>query len=202
MIFQLFPIQTTVSFSAVQAAGLLLRRSNGVTGVTDASGSCARCERGWKLCRWGGDMVRVQTRWEGAKELFQIHAYLFVLLVNNFFRHAPPASLLHMYVYMCIYIYINMYVMYVYMYIYTYTLGYIIELVRIGGGKSIQLEDFPAGHIRLAEGFPPPADGGVYVVWGMVAMKITMSNRQINQTWPYGYGSKLPQSNWIVHTSY
>ena len=59
-----------------------------------------------------------------------------------------------------------MYVMYVYMYIYTYTLGYIIELVRIGGGKSIQLEDFPAGHIRLAEGFPPPADGGVYVVWG------------------------------------
>ena len=150
MIFQLFPIQTTVSFSAVQAAGLLLRRSNGVTEVTDASGSCARCERGWKLCRWGGDMVRVQTRWEGAKELFQIHAHLFVLLVNIFFRHAPPLTFA-----------------YVYIYIYTYIHPRVYN--RIGPNwwwEIFQLEDFPAGHIRLAEGFPPPADGGVYVVWG------------------------------------
>jgi hypothetical protein len=105
----------------------LLRRSNGVTEVTDASGSCARCERGWKLCRWGGDMVRVQTRWEGAKELFQIHAHLFVLLVNNFFRHAPPLTFAYIYIYI---------------HTHTYTLGYIIELVRIGGGKSSNWRTF------------------------------------------------------------
>jgi hypothetical protein len=57
----------------------------------------------------------------------------------------------------------------IYIYIHTYTYIHPRVYNRIGPNwwwEIFQLEDFPAGHIRLAEGFPPPADGGVYVVWG------------------------------------
>lgn len=63
------PEPPQVAQAAHNAAGLLLRRSNGVTGVTDASGSCARCERGERvLAPWAEDGFDYEATVEAVDE--------------------------------------------------------------------------------------------------------------------------------------
>ena len=108
----------------VEAAGLLLRRLRNGNGVSDASGSCAQCERGRKLWWWGGDMVRSNPKMGWGPSHFRYTLELVgetVVPSASFLRPArgPRPPFLHF-----------------------------PRVYQIASGKpSIQLEDFPAGHL-------------------------------------------------------